>query len=290
MTVADIRPPEDVPALRADILEPAHRLQTRGVWRHRWNDGTLRDVEVAAHSQTFVGRPARLVLALDVTDRLRAEGELRRTAELLKAVADGTTDAVFVKDRDGKYLLANPAGARFVGRADGDVLGRTDAELFDPDSARWVSERDRQVMTAGAAENVVEELTAAGVTRTYLATKAPYRDENGTVIGVIGISLSIIGAMELGPYHGSSSLRFSVTRCFLDATAIFRMTVRSVGTGMPFAKKSRQELAGVPSPWCRHNRHLHSQGPGSGPQTVERPRTTAPYFPSSFGLGQRGYE
>ena len=43
MTVADIRPPEDVPALRADVLEPAHRLQTRGVWRHRWKDGTLRD-------------------------------------------------------------------------------------------------------------------------------------------------------------------------------------------------------------------------------------------------------
>ena len=124
MTVADIRPPEDVPALRADVLEPAHRLRTRGVWRHRWKDGSLRDVEVAAHSQTFVGRPARLVLALDVTDRLRAEGELRRTVELLKAVADGTTDAVFVKDPDGKYLLANPAAARFVGRADGDLLGR----------------------------------------------------------------------------------------------------------------------------------------------------------------------
>jgi PAS domain S-box-containing protein len=191
MTVADIRPPEDVPALHADVLEPAHRLQTRGVWRHRWKDGTLRDVEVAAHDQTFVGRPARLVLALDVTDRLRAEGELRRTAELLKAVADGTTDAVFVKDRDGKYLLANPATARFVGRADGDVLGRTDAELFDPDSARRVAEQDRQVMTVGAAQTDVEVLTAAGATRTYLVTKAPYRDEDGAVIGVIGISRDV---------------------------------------------------------------------------------------------------
>jgi two-component system, cell cycle sensor histidine kinase and response regulator CckA len=218
MTVADIRPPEDVPALRADILEPAHRLQTRGIWRHRWKDGTLRDVEVAAHSQTFGGRPARLVLALDVTDRLRAEGELRRTVELLKAVADGTTDAVFVKDRDGKYLLANPAAARFVGRADGDVVGRTDAELFDPDSARWVSERDRQVMTAGAAETIVEELTAAGVTRTYLATKAPYRDENGAVIGVIGITRDVT---ELK--RSQESLRASDER--------LRLALRGAGGG-----------------------------------------------------------
>jgi two-component system, cell cycle sensor histidine kinase and response regulator CckA len=218
MTVADIRPPEDVPALRADVLEPAHRLQTRGVWRHRWKDGTLRDVEVAAHSQTFVGRPARLVLALDVTDRLRAERELRRTVELLKAVADGTTDAVFVKDRDGKYLLANPAAARFVGRADGDVVGRTDAELFDPDSARWVSERDRQVMTAGVAETNVEDLSAAGVTRTYLATKAPYRDENGAVIGVIGITRDVT---ELK--RSQESLRASDER--------LRLALRGAGGG-----------------------------------------------------------
>ena len=135
--------------------------------------------------------PARLVLALDVTDRFRAERELRRTAELLKAVADGTTDAIFVKDQDGKYLLANSATARFVGRADGDVVGRSDAELFDPDSARRVAMQDRQVMTAGAAETNVEVLTTAGVTRTYLATKAPYRDEDGAVIGVIGISRDV---------------------------------------------------------------------------------------------------
>jgi two-component system cell cycle sensor histidine kinase/response regulator CckA len=191
MTVADIRPPEDVPALRADILEPAGRLQTRGVWRHRWKDGTLRDVEVAAHSQTFGSRPARLVLALDVTDRLRAEGELRHTAELLKAVADGTTDAVFVKDRDGKYLLANPATGRLVGMSPEEVIGRDDTAIFDPDGARALMESDRRVMASDVAETGEEELTAAGVTRTYLATKAPYRDAHGSVVGVVGISRDI---------------------------------------------------------------------------------------------------
>ncbi|MDB5308953.1 MAG: domain S-box protein, partial [Gemmataceae bacterium] len=42
-------------------------------------------------------------------------------------------------------------------------------------------------MASGAAETREEELTAAGVTRTYLATKAPYRDAHGTVVGVVGI-------------------------------------------------------------------------------------------------------
>jgi PAS domain S-box-containing protein len=128
-------------------------------------------------------------------DRHAREGfdgaERGRTAELLQAIVDSTTDAVFVKDRDGRYLLANPATARFVGRPAPDIIGRTDEELFDPESARWVMERDRQVMARGCAETEEEALTADGVTRTYLATKAPYRGADGTVVGLIGISRDI---------------------------------------------------------------------------------------------------
>lgn len=179
--------PDDVSASRATWL---HSVGTgepfETEYRLRRYDGVYRRFLARAHTQLDSGGAVvRWVgTCTDIED-------MRRTAELLKAVANGTTDAVFVKDRDGKYLLANPATARFVGRADGDLLGRTDAELFDPDSARLVEERDRHVMTTGVAETNVEELTAAGVTRTYLATKAPYRDEDGTVIGVIGITRDV---------------------------------------------------------------------------------------------------
>jgi PAS domain S-box-containing protein len=98
---------------------------------------------------------------------------------------------VFVKDRGGKYLLFNEAAARFVGKAVAEVLGRDDTELFDPAGAERVMDRDRRVMTSGRAETDEETLTAAGTTRTYLATKAPYRDATGTVIGLVGISRDI---------------------------------------------------------------------------------------------------
>lgn len=74
-------------------------------------------------------------LELQVAERLRAEADLRRTTELLRAVADETTDAVFVKDRQGRYLLCNPATARFFGRPAEEVIGKDDAALFDADSA-----------------------------------------------------------------------------------------------------------------------------------------------------------
>jgi PAS domain S-box-containing protein len=117
-----------------------------------------------------------------------------RSANLLRAVADGSGDAIFAKDRSGRYLLFNEAAARLVGRPVADVLGRNDTALFDPVGARLVMERDRRVMAAGRPETEEEELTAAGVTRVYLATKAPYRDEAGAVVGVIGISRDVTDA------------------------------------------------------------------------------------------------
>jgi two-component system, cell cycle sensor histidine kinase and response regulator CckA len=140
------------------------------------------------HEGTLVGYAVTL---RDVSQESHAEEELRRTATLLRAVAEGTTDAVFVKDRDGRYLLFNEAASRLVGRPVDEVLGKDDTALFDPESARKVMKRDRWVMEFGLTETEEEELTVAGITRTYLATKAPYRDEHGNSIGLIGISRDI---------------------------------------------------------------------------------------------------
>ena len=138
------------------------------------------------------GRPRRLFGTVwDVTEHRRAEEELRLTTPLLRAVVDGTTDAVFVKDRAGKYLLFNAAAGRLVGKPAGEVLGRDDTAVFDPDSARLLMASDRQVMESGVASTEEEEVTVGGVPRTYLATKAPYRDEHGNVIGVVGISRDV---------------------------------------------------------------------------------------------------
>ncbi len=137
------------------------------------------------------GRPNDSFTVREIGKRLRVEQELMRTASLLFAIANETTDAVFAKDRDGKYLLFNPAASRFVGIPAEDVLGKDDTALFDVESARTVMERDQRVMESGKAETAEEELTAAGVTRIYLATKAPLHDAEGKVIGLIGISRDI---------------------------------------------------------------------------------------------------
>ena len=112
---------------------------------------------------------------------------MRRTTQLFQAVADGTQDAVYVKDREGRHLMFNAAASRMVGKPIGEVLGRDDTAIFEPDSARAVMAHDRRVMESGVADTDEKELTAGGVTRTYLASKAPYRDGQGNIIGIIGI-------------------------------------------------------------------------------------------------------
>ena len=82
MTIKDIRPPEDVPKLLENISRVSSGLDRAGVWRHRKKDGTLIDVEIISHTLNFGERQAEVVLANDVTDRIRMEEERLRAQKL----------------------------------------------------------------------------------------------------------------------------------------------------------------------------------------------------------------
>lgn len=155
------------------------------------------------HDRAFIsrdssGKAVRVVGTMqDVTDRNRAEAELRRTSKLLNSVVNGTTDAIFVKDRDGKYLLLNEAGAQIIGKPVEKIVGNDDHSWADPEVARQIRERDLKVMTSGREETEEEVWNLAGVTRTLLTTKVPYRSPQGDIIGVLGISRDITDRKRL---------------------------------------------------------------------------------------------
>ncbi|MEO5714458.1 MAG: PAS domain S-box protein [Luteolibacter sp.] len=144
------------------------------------------------------GQPVHFVSQMqDITGEKRTAAEIRRTTDLLHAVADGTSDAVFVKDLEGRYLFANAAAAGFVNLNPPDLLGREDEEFFGADGARIIRENDGFVIRSNQAHTSEEVLTAVGVTRVYQAKKAPYRDGRGNVVGIIGISRDITEQRQL---------------------------------------------------------------------------------------------
>ena len=113
-------------------------------------------------------------------------------ASLLRAIVDNTPDTVYVKDRAGRYLLINVAGAGVIGRLPHEIVGCTDSDLFTPEIATSFVADDRAVQAAERAsvsEGAIE--APDGTVRTYMTVKAPYRDHAGRVVGIVGISRDV---------------------------------------------------------------------------------------------------
>lgn len=81
MTIKDIRPTKDVPALLENVSKPAAQFEKAGAWRHRKKDGTIIDVEIISRPLSFGGKRARLVLVNDITERARTETAFREAKE-----------------------------------------------------------------------------------------------------------------------------------------------------------------------------------------------------------------
>ncbi|WP_338414368.1 PAS domain-containing protein [uncultured Sphaerotilus sp.] len=126
-------------------------------------------------------------------DRERAAWRERDDAmRLLQSLVDASPDAIYVKDRSGRYQLFNDAAARLVGRPASQVIGLDDLALFKADQASALRANDRQVMAQGQDLTFEEVLdTVVAGLRTFQALKGPLRDADGQVTGVYGISRDV---------------------------------------------------------------------------------------------------
>ncbi len=107
MTLADIRPREDVPILKKHLETFDPGSQQPGNWRHCRKNGTIIDVEVEAHSLEFHGVEAVLAAIYDITERKRAEEALLFKTALLEAQSETTLDGILVVDESDRIILAN---------------------------------------------------------------------------------------------------------------------------------------------------------------------------------------
>lgn len=96
LTIADIRPPEDLARLQETLAsKPTQSPTADGVWRHFRKDGSIIEVEVVSHDVDFDGRPARWAMTIDVSARMEAERRLKRSEERLAAAIEAGGLGVF---------------------------------------------------------------------------------------------------------------------------------------------------------------------------------------------------
>ncbi|RBA25355.1 PAS domain-containing sensor histidine kinase [Herminiimonas fonticola] len=120
------------------------------------------------------------------------EAALAESNALLRAVSDNTPDAIFVKDRNGRMIFANPAKLRLLGKKREQVIGLRSEELYlEKEDAARVKEEDQSVILGGKPKTFETTTRYAHGTRTMHSTKAPWLDAKGQVVGLVGISTDI---------------------------------------------------------------------------------------------------
>ena len=133
----------------------------------------------------------------DVTERRGAEETLSRERTLLRTVIDNLPDQIFVKNTEGRFVVANEPMVRLLGGQ--NLIGKRNSDIYPSELARKYEEQENEVMQSGhAMVNREEELAgAAGESHWLLCNKVPLRDATDKIAGIVGIN-SDITARKLG--------------------------------------------------------------------------------------------
>lgn len=167
-----------------------------------------------------LGGALAVVLAVLRVRRERQLAEARldlRQADLLRALAATSHDPIFVKDPEGRYLVANDAVAQALGRRSAqELIGRRDRELVPADVADWIEADDQRVLRSGGTEEFEDNLETADGPRIYLTHKSALRDEAGSVVAYFGVAKDVTTRRRAQRELASSERRF---RSLVEATS-----------------------------------------------------------------------
>jgi PAS domain S-box-containing protein len=133
-------------------------------------------------------------IARDITDLKKAQDAIDSQHTMLRTIIDHALAGIFVKDLEGRYLIVNKKHVAYLGAsAEADVLGKTLYDFIDHREAARISEFDQKIMQCGEKiENMVDFRHRADRGDFWLLTsKVPLCDQNGQVVGLVGISLDI---------------------------------------------------------------------------------------------------
>ncbi len=135
----------------------------------------------------------------DISERKRAEEELRNKSSLLEAIFENSPNMIFIKDaRELRFVRLNKAGEELIGYSKAEVMGKNDYDFFSKEQADFFVEKDRAVLNGKVVMDISEELISTrdkGV-RTLYTRKIPILNADGNSEYLLGVSDDITARKE----------------------------------------------------------------------------------------------
>lgn len=159
------------------------------------------------------GEPLRMIgTVTDITERKAVETALARERALLKSLIDSVPDMIFYKDTQSVYLGCNRAFTGYFAHPEEEIIGHTDFEFVDADTARFFREQDRLMLESGQPRRNEEWVTYPGGERVLLETlKTPYYGPDGELLGLIGVSRDITARHEAEEQRRLAAVAFETS-------------------------------------------------------------------------------
>ena len=131
---------------------------------------------------------------LDISDRKRAEDEVRRSETFISSILENLPDMIFVKEaKDLRFVRLNKAGEDLLGYLRGELMGKNDYDFFPYDEADFFTAKDREVLACGRLLDIPQEpiQTRSGEVRYLHTKKIPIAGKDGMPQYLLGISEDI---------------------------------------------------------------------------------------------------
>ena len=178
---------EDAPRLSAALREGTAEDRCEAYCRHA-EGRRIRVVVQAAPLEAPGQRPLSILQLHEMTEAEDAQRALRESENRMQEIVDNVHALIYIKRRDGRYLIINRHFEEMFGVSRDDTPDCTDYDFFPPAIAAVYAANDRRVLATGKPMECEEPWTHG---RTWLSLKFPLFDEEGAPYAVGGISEDI---------------------------------------------------------------------------------------------------
>jgi PAS domain S-box-containing protein len=137
-------------------------------------------------------RPYLVGMGIDITERKNAEERLQMVQSQQKALLDNNPDIAWLKDKEGRFIAVNEPFSKACGVKRGDLVGKTDLDIWPAVLAESYRIDDQKVIETGEQKRVEEPLADSnGIIKWIETIKTPVWDGQGNIAGTTGIARDI---------------------------------------------------------------------------------------------------